>query len=1154
MAEDRTFTLVGKFDDQITPSLKKLNRTFAAFEKTINSGMGRSFRGLNKDFRSFAKDLNSIGGIFDRKATRGVNRFRDGIKAAGEDAKQLGVNLSHAARAGDGAGQNFRDGLRGAQEEAKTLGSILQANALIKVGEAFTASMQAGARGTMGILSKGTDFIRKQFSGAVQDQLLDIQSRGALFGSLNKSKMFGQGPGDGASAEEREIFVNAGYKQAKNVNRAMEAAIGDVVRTSTVSTATITTLSRQLNDNLLPTLLKAKGITDLSGMSRDQLDSIMVGEKGVGKDLATLYEQIGSVVTSPSFAPMAARGVSEFLGKGTVNRQISIFEQNPVLVEALQENVAKYGNTMEGRIRALKEAFEVAMPAAALAEARNSIAGGLQSIGDSLTNQSVGVLSMAADIANQGEKTLALMKQSGVYDSSIETFTRRQGEVIKTMKEKNSTQDEINAVTKQQEKDLKKYRAGLEDLYTSADSPIEILGATLGPTLQSFANMISNFDNVFIGPVNNIVRAIGPALTKLQDNFDNLSSEVLAGDISPAEALGRGLAEVMKSVATLFKPEGLVSQSETALGKMFDDFMAGFNSIEGGGEKYLTIVMDGLKDLLLRVFFNEGNPLKGTTPIANALAGVFSVFALPSFIGGLAAALLPFAVRGMGSMMLKAFAAPAAAGVAGAGGAGAAGVAGIATIPVAGWVLALAAALVLFERPVMAFTDMLQGLGTKMQESSNWLTSSFGQITQGIGQLLGGITKFFNGLWEVVSGLITGDTDRVIAGIKKLFSGIGDVFVGIGRLVGGMGGVVVVAIGNLMKTIGDLIIRATNRLLGINMSEPPEPSGAPKGGIYGTPAATPTPKPKPGGTLPPPRLKGGIYGRALGNPGVKFGNLGQAVNYEMANKPPGSDLVIANSSETVIPAAGGNAGGMVDFIRTMYSGFTSVVAALSRVQQAQGKSLGQINQTLVVNQQQTNTRLAKLETKFSVPGAGSVGGVDSFTPMASGHGLTMTSGNRPGDKGWHGVNRARDYSNGTGPTPQMMTFARFLASNYGRNLKELIYTPLGFSIKDGQKVPPYARAGHYNHVHVAYAGGPGRPAFFSTQREAMDWENKATLGNVKVSSITSNSSEAMGSGVTVNAPITIHQQPGQSSEQLASLVAMELAAAIRQARSSSMYG
>lgn len=115
MADNRTFTLIGKFDDQITPQLKKLNRTFAAFEKTINRGMGRSFRELNKDLRSFAKDLDSIGDIFDRKAARGLNKFRDGIKAASEDARLLGKTLGDASQVGDNFGAGMKDGIRAAQ-------------------------------------------------------------------------------------------------------------------------------------------------------------------------------------------------------------------------------------------------------------------------------------------------------------------------------------------------------------------------------------------------------------------------------------------------------------------------------------------------------------------------------------------------------------------------------------------------------------------------------------------------------------------------------------------------------------------------------------------------------------------------------------------------------------------------------------------------------------------------------------------------------------------------------------------------------------------------------------------------------------------------------------------------------------------------------
>lgn len=114
----------------------------------------------------------------------------------------------------------------------------------------------------------------------------------------------------------------------------------------------------------------------------------------------------------------------------------------------------------------------------------------------------------------------------------------------------------------------------------------------------------------------------------------------------------------------------------------------------------------------------------------------------------------------------------------------------------------------------------------------------------------------------------------------------------------------------------------------------------------------------------------------------------------------------------------------------------------------------------------------KAEDGFTKGGLGSGGGkLGTATRMARAMGLMVTSGFRPGDPGWHGKNRARDYSNGFGPTREMMAFAQRIAAAMGKNLLELIYTPLGWSIKNGRKVPAYARAGHYDHVHVAMAQG-----------------------------------------------------------------------------------
>lgn len=119
-----------------------------------------------------------------------------------------------------------------------------------------------------------------------------------------------------------------------------------------------------------------------------------------------------------------------------------------------------------------------------------------------------------------------------------------------------------------------------------------------------------------------------------------------------------------------------------------------------------------------------------------------------------------------------------------------------------------------------------------------------------------------------------------------------------------------------------------------------------------------------------------------------------------------------------------------------------------------------------------------------VPGVSSytlgtgAGNLSSAQQLASNMGLQMTSYVRPGDSGYHGKGRAMDFSNdGVGRgTPQQLQFAHAMINRYGTSLKELIYTPLGFGIKDGKQVGldywgNKTNAEHYNHVHVAFKEG-----------------------------------------------------------------------------------
>jgi hypothetical protein len=307
-------------------------------------------------------------------------------------------------------------------------------------------------------------------------------------------------------------------------------------------------------------------------------------------------------------------------------------------------------------------------------------------------------------------------------------------------------------------------------------------------------------------------------------------------------------------------------------------------------------------------------------------------------------------------------------------------------------------------------------------------------------------------------------------------------------------------------------------------------------------------------------------------------------------------------------------------LTTINSGVVAVSSKLSGIQSAVVRDLGAIQAGVSSIGKLLASGNIKVQADFNL-GGGALGGGDGGPPVfgaaASKLGLTMTSGYRPGDPGYHGLNRARDYSNGSGPTPQMMMFAQFLASTFGKNLKELIYTPMGFSIKNGVKVPPYAQSTHYDHVHVAYALGAGNPAFFSEQRDAVAWEKKF-LGR-GVESITTNTAELAQAGdgmigpgwlpwnwgklvdqerktnklnrtnqmleqmqregnlpsgmrristegmypgggssvssapINVTSPITINQQPGQNADELASIVAMKIGEAVADARAASIF-
>jgi hypothetical protein len=116
-----------------------------------------------------------------------------------------------------------------------------------------------------------------------------------------------------------------------------------------------------------------------------------------------------------------------------------------------------------------------------------------------------------------------------------------------------------------------------------------------------------------------------------------------------------------------------------------------------------------------------------------------------------------------------------------------------------------------------------------------------------------------------------------------------------------------------------------------------------------------------------------------------------------------------------------------------------------------------------------------------LPLGGEQGSLQEARRIAESFGVPLYSHTRPGDPGYHGLGRAMDFSNDSvgGGTPEQLKLAQTLVKRFGSTAKEILYTPLGFSIKDGKKVGLIDPYNHYHHVHVAFKRGGRvyRPTF-----------------------------------------------------------------------------
>ena len=187
MSDNRVFTLVGKFDDKITPSLRKLEASLSSLSRNFGKMQGK-LRPISKELGVMAAASQKVSDSFSNQrssidtAVRGLSQYRKemGKAAAAQQKLQRRVNLPVFNGGGGGSTQRPRGGGgggRGGNVPEETGGfQKMGLGAMALAGGAVGAGFTAVTAALNGITGAAQGFIQ---SGAEAEQAV-IQMAGTL--------------------------------------------------------------------------------------------------------------------------------------------------------------------------------------------------------------------------------------------------------------------------------------------------------------------------------------------------------------------------------------------------------------------------------------------------------------------------------------------------------------------------------------------------------------------------------------------------------------------------------------------------------------------------------------------------------------------------------------------------------------------------------------------------------------------------------------------------------------------------------------------------------------------------------------------------------------------------------------------------------------
>jgi hypothetical protein len=662
--ENRTFTLVGKFDDQITPSLKKLNKQISLLEKSLS----KTFKGLNKDIASLGKGFDTLGGKGISKLTgsledagRAAGKVRDTVSQIGEGVKGLdGIaeSLEAAARAA-GRTQDEVAGIgeaagRANRQAGDLMDTLLKAEGLSKFGDAMAQGFDRGMNTVIGTAQKGAGMVAKLFKESMDDELADIKAASGIQGS----------------------FGLAGYKGSFNESEKMykkyDQVVSEMIRQSSAPTAKVVELQRYTLDTMGPLMLAAQGVKKGTAMKDIDPKKIESSAKQYGSFLekAALFSQ-----GTGSAGFRVAAGLEGLVTRGKIDTTLDFFTDNIMLMKNL-EKAGFAGRGMSSskmmtatdaqRMAAMMEAFNSSMSSESTAAMAQSLTGSLQGLQDTLFNPSVGILGMSVTFSKEEQKkaNAAIIK---IQNQRIAGYQKE----LKTTKKGSKREEELNnsieqaAVTRD---------ALVKDGADKISTPFKAFSYAFTGIVRSLTNVVNAIGPVWtqfaIAAIEVTDKLFGPLALNLEAVASNMRSTDPTKKMGQAEGMGRIIGEIFKALGTAMSSIAKMITGGGALSKMESEFTKGFMSAFKDPkdlEKAQKGITDGITALLLKAMDLLGKVITWGPIRPLVLAAIGRMFG-PPLISAAISGLTPMILKGMGGLIMGVFGGGGAA----AGGGGAA--------------------------------------------------------------------------------------------------------------------------------------------------------------------------------------------------------------------------------------------------------------------------------------------------------------------------------------------------------------------------------------------------------------------------------------------------------------------------------------------------